>query len=116
MAASEDALGALHNKVAEVLTKALDGTTIPAVINEETGEVEAEEVFMAPSAAFITAAIQLLKNNNITCTPASDNSLGELEAKLKENQRKRADRLAKPDKADLAMASEVAAFRQGLPN
>ncbi|WCD56180.1 small terminase subunit [Caulobacter phage KSC] len=115
MAASEGKLGDLHDKVAEVLIKALDGTTIPAVIDEETGEVQAEEVFMPPSAAWITAATQFLKNNNITCTPSSDNSLGELEQKLKDNQERRKNRI-KPDKADFALASESAAFRQGLPN
>ncbi|ALF01683.1 small terminase [Caulobacter phage Percy] len=116
MAADENALSALHNKVAQTLSKALDGTTIPAVVDEETGEVQAEEVFMPPSAAFITATIQFLKNNNITCTPADDNSLGELEAKLKAQQANRKNRLAKPDKADFALAAEAADFRTGLPN
>ncbi|WCA46241.1 terminase small subunit [Caulobacter phage DCM] len=116
MAANESKLGDLHDKVAEVLIKALEGTSIPAVVNEETGEVEAEAVFMPPSAAFITAATQFLKNNNITCTPADDNKLGELEASLKAQQERRRARMNKPDKVDYALASESAEFRKGLPN
>lgn len=90
-AADEGTLGALHTKVAEVLIDALDGQTLPEITDED-GTVIQEETKMPVSAAHITAAIQFLKNNNITCAPSQDNALGELERKMKERQEKRAKR------------------------
>lgn len=85
MAAKEDKLGSLHEKVAEVLTVMLEGTTLEAEYDAEGVEVAAPTV-IPPSAATITAAIQFLKNNNITCVPDESNSLG----RLKEAQERRA--------------------------
>lgn len=112
MAASESTLGALHDKVATTLTKMLDGQKMPDYIDPESGDlVEGDTI--EPSAAILTASIQFLKNNNITCTPAKDNALGELEAKMAERQAKR-QRKASP--VDLSQATEQAGWLSGLPN
>jgi len=109
VAANEDTLGALHTKVAQTLSTLLDGTEIPT--GEEDEEGNEIKTVIPPSAAVLTASIQFLKNNNITCTPAQDNALGELEAKLKE----RAQRM-KTGRADMVAAREDTAFLTGLPN
>lgn len=107
MAADEGTLGALHTKVAEVLIDALDGQSIPEV-KDEDGTVLQEAQTMAPAAALVTAAIQFLKNNNITCAPSEDNALGELERKMKERQARRANRSA--NVVDFEEAREGATF------
>ncbi|AXN53733.1 small terminase [Sphingomonas phage Scott] len=113
MAASETALGALHVKVTEVLTEALDGDTIPGYteVNEATGEVtEVPDRKLPPSAAIIAAATKFLKDNNITCAPSEDNAVGDLVNKLREKQKLKASRLEMRDaKADMG-------FLSGLPN
>lgn len=91
MAANETKLGALHEKVATVLTEALEGNVIPAEFDSE-GEEIAPEVRMPPSAAIITSAIQFLKNNNITCAPSEDNSMGKLRDAVAARQAQREQR------------------------
>lgn len=108
MSASEGKLGELHNKVAEVLTKALDGQVLEAVADED-GAIVQEETVIPPSAAVIVAAIQFLKSNNITCAPAEDNAIGALEAKMRARQEKRAAR-AQPNVIDFEQAREDASF------
>jgi hypothetical protein len=112
MAATETALGALHEKVAEVLTEALDGDIIPGYDEEnpETGEItHVPDRKLPASAAIIAAATKFLKDNNITCAPSDDNRTGDLVNKLKEKQKARATRLEMRDaKAD-------GSFLTGLP-
>lgn len=113
MAASETVLGALHVKVTEVLTQALDGDVIPGYTetNEATGEVtEVPDRKLPPSAAIIAAATKFLKDNNITCAPAGDNAVGELVERLKEKQKLKASRL------EMADAKNDMGFLSGLPN
>lgn len=109
MPASEDVLGSLHTKVCHVLSKALDGRLLPEVIDEDTGDVIQEAVTMEPSAAMVTASIQFLKNNNITCAPAEDNAIGELTAKMQKRNADRANR-AKGNVVDFEAAREQATF------
>lgn len=112
MAADESALGALHNQVAEVLSSMLRGTDLPTGEFDDAG---AEIVQVAPPASnLIVAAIQFLKNNNITCTPSKDNALGELEGIMAARAAKAA--AAKASRADLIAATEATQFAQGLPN
>jgi hypothetical protein len=111
MAADETKLGQLHEKVATVLTDLLDGQ--PITEEGEDGEVKVVGV-IAPSAAIITAAIQLLKNNNITCAPSENNALGELQAKMQERAKAREAR--KATTTDLAQATKDMGFLTGLPN
>lgn len=107
-AASEGALGDLHNKVAEVLTGLLDGTEIDEITDEEGAVIQPATV-IPPSAAVITSAIQFLKNNNITCAPGEDNAMGELTKKMQERQARRAAR-NQPNVVDFEAARESAGF------
>jgi len=113
MAADEGVLGALHEKVTEVLTEALDGDTIPGYeeVNEATGEItKVPDRKLPPSAAIIAAATKFLKDNNITCAPSPDNAVGALVDKLREKQKAKASRL------ELADARKDMGFLSGLPN
>lgn len=85
MAATENDLGELHNELARVLTKIVgaDGA----------------------SAAHLAVAAKFLKDNNITCTPAADNALGELEKALAE-RRQRA-KLSAQDRKELGGVADV---------
>lgn len=106
--ASEGTLGQLHDKVARTLSDMLDGQELPAVTDDD-GNVVQEATVIPPSAAVITASIQFLKNNNITCAPSQDNALGELEQKMKARQEKRANK-AQPNVIDFEQAREDAGF------
>lgn len=113
MAASEKLLGALHEKVTEALSSALDGDEIPGYteVNEATGEVtEVPPRKLPPSAAIIAAATKFLKDNNITCAPEADNAMGELVERLKNKQKAKASRMAIRD------AQDDMGFLTGLPN
>lgn len=105
MAASESKLGALHEKVAEVLMEALDGDVIPGYTEENpaTGEVtEVPDRRLPASAAIIAAATKFLKDNNITCAPSDDNKVGDLVNRLKEKQKAKVSRFEIQDaKADM---------------
>lgn len=90
--ATEDQLATLHGKVAETMTAALDqadraasllikyATDDPGLPNdvkrflEDTREIN-------PS--LLTSATKFLKDNNISCDPAEDSKLQELEGRLK---------------------------------
>lgn len=109
MAASEDALGDLHTKVCTVLSGALDGTQMPDYVDPETEEVM-PGAKLEPSAAIITATIQFLKNNNITCAPSEDNAIGALEAKMKARQEQRANKRGAANVVDFEAAREGATY------
>jgi len=111
MAASETKLGALHEKVAEVLLDALEGDTIPGYTEENpaTGEVtEVPDRKLPASAAIIAAATKFLKDNNITCAPSQDNAVGSLVDKLKAKQK------AKLSKFEMQDARQDMNFLGGL--
>lgn len=108
MAATETKLGALHEKVAEVLIDALDGEELPGYADPESGEVfEAKRI--APSAAIIAAATKFLKDNEITCVRDKGNALGELENKMEERRKRRASMTV----IDMDEARKQAAFMGG---
>jgi len=108
VSATEKKLGALHEKVAEVLIDALDGEELPAYQDPESGEVmEAKRI--PPSAAIIAAATKFLKDNEITCVKDTGNALGELEAKMQERRARR----AKASVVDLDEARRDAQFMIG---
>jgi hypothetical protein len=109
MAANETVLGSLHDVVASVLITAMQGRVIPGY-TEEDGTVVPDTVF-PPSAAEIQAATKFLKDNNITCAPSADNSVGELE----EIMRNRKARLRTVGGRDLEDATEQTSFMNGLP-
>ena len=68
--ATSDALGNLHDLLANTLAQAIK-EGVP-VVNQETGEVT-----KAPApAAILNVARQFLKDNNIDCAPEATNPLG----------------------------------------
>jgi len=90
MAATEDKLGALHDALATILTQKVQEEDTPAAI--------------------LAVAAKFLKDNNITCSPAGDNALGELEAALRE-KRNRA-RITAQDRAELGLVADVSHLMQ----
>jgi len=111
MAASEDALGNLHDKVANTLNRLLDGTVMPDYVDPETEEtVEGQR--LEPSSAILTASIQFLKNNNITCAPSDDNALGELKKKMEARQERRKNK-TRPEPTDLDAATRDMGWQMG---
>lgn len=90
MSATEQRLGELHAKVAEVLSEALEGEELPGYKDEETGEIVPPKK-LAPSAAIIAAATKFLKDNEITCAASDSNALGVLEKKMEERRARRAN-------------------------
>jgi hypothetical protein len=85
MAATEVALGELHVALANTL-KDLVGVE-------------------APSAAVLAVAAKFLKDNNVTCTPSSDNAMGELEAAIA--RRKQKTGLSLKEKQELGGVADV---------
>ena len=85
MSASEEALGGLHSLLAKALADRVASPDAPA--------------------ADLAVAARFLKDNGITCTPAADNALGELEKALAA-KRSRA-RITDQDKADIARVADV---------
>jgi hypothetical protein len=69
MAASEGALGELHEVIARTLKDRI-----------QSGEASASD---------LAVAVKFLKDNNISCMPTEDNAIGELEQKLKDRKAKR---------------------------
>lgn len=84
MSATEEALGALHTALAEQLTK---------LVQE------------GASASHLAVAAKFLKDNNITCTPATDNALGALEAEMA--KRRAGAKLNAQEKAELGKLADV---------
>lgn len=87
VAANESVLGKLHARLTEVLVEALQGQMTESYIDPDTGDV-VEGTALPPSAAVLTVAAKFLKDNNITCAPAEDNEMGELQRTLTERQAK----------------------------
>lgn len=77
--ASEDLLGRLHQKLAEVMLECLDGQEIK---DPETGEVT---ILKTENPALFTAVAKFLKDNNITAIPEASDALEKLKEKLKQS-------------------------------
>lgn len=107
MAADERRLGALHEAITSALLEACKGEVLPGYTDPETGE-EVPDKVLPPSAAILAVGAKFLKDNQITCVPAKDNQLGELEEILKARQHKRANR------GDFQAATDQAGFLTGL--
>ena len=78
--ATEEALGDLHNKVAKVMTNALD-KVITAQENPVTGE-DGEPVEVPVNPALLSVVTKFLAENKITCAPQEGNAMSDLEKKL----------------------------------
>lgn len=69
-------LGALHEKLAEVMLDALDGETF---LNDDGTETK----FKATNPALFTAIAKFLKDNDIVAIPESEDAVQALKDKLK---------------------------------
>jgi hypothetical protein len=87
MAATDKALGTLHQKLAEVLSEALDGTNVEGWEDPESGEViEAQNI--PPSASVLTVVAKFLKDNEVTCDVQQNDELADMTKRLREKQQK----------------------------
>lgn len=88
--AKETRLGDLHNKVAEVMIKALDQVQI-AQDKYEAGNVDTELIDSPPEVApaLLSVMVKFLDSNKITCAPEAGNQMSELEKKLAEKKTRR---------------------------
>lgn len=84
--AKEGRLGDLHNKVAEVMIRALDN--IEAA--QDAFDPNAEDAILPEvNSSLLSVMVKFLDSNKITCTPEAGNQMSELEQKLAEKKRKR---------------------------
>ena len=97
MSASDKQLGALHQKLAEVLSEALDGQVVEGYEDPETGEVQ-EAMNIPPSASILTVAAKFLKDNDVTCDVEQNDTVAAMRNKLVANKA----RLSASDKAAIA--------------
>ena len=74
--ASGSTLGALHEKLAQVMLEALDGEKFT---DPETNE---ETVFKATNPALFTAIAKFLKDNDIVAIPDTEDAVAALKQKL----------------------------------
>lgn len=81
MAASDKLLGALHERLAEVMLSMLEPVEHPEVLDEDGLVVKAAWTEY-PSASVLTAAATFLKHNNITAVIETDEKLKQLQDKL----------------------------------
>jgi hypothetical protein len=98
MAASDKTLGALHEKLAIVLSSVLDGRPVA----DAAGNVTTAP----PSAAEMAVIVGFLKNNNITASAADNAGLAALREKLAEKRKER--------KASMATLSDAADSFKGV--
>ena len=89
--ASEGALGDLHNKVAKVMTRALDQIEQRQDQYDQTAGTSDEEVIEPPelNPALLSVMVRFLDANKITCAPEAGNEMNELQRKLDEKRKKR---------------------------
>lgn len=97
--ASEEDLGHLHGAVARLLTDVVDNGVVVGVNDE--GPVRAT----AP-AAYVVAALAMLKQNNITADPATNAALSDLERKLTAKRQDAKRSLSADALADAAFSLE----------
>lgn len=96
--ATEDQLAKLHNKVAETMIAALDQADRAAhLLIKYTVDSEVElpsdirgflEDTQEINPSLLTSATKFLKDNNISCDPAEDEQLSDLEKRLKKKKTK----------------------------
>lgn len=90
--ATEDVLSLLHGKVAETMIDALDQADRAAGLLIKHGDDLPNDVirFLEESRevnpSLLTSATKFLKDNNISCDPADDEQLSELEERLKQKR------------------------------
>ena len=87
-AANEETLGALHNKVAKVMTNALDvfEAAQDAYLEKED---KVDEIVPEISASLLGVITKFLNDNKISCVGTESQEMSDLEQRLKNKQRKR---------------------------
>lgn len=92
--ASEQALGALHEKLANVLSDMLDDQEVTKPTGKDAdGNVITVTETIKPSAGVLAVAAKFLKDNSIFADPDQSGAMSEFEQKL--------NRRGKPSKQDL---------------
>lgn len=90
--ATEGQLGDLHNKVAEVMIRALSHVEkAQEAYDEMTVDSIVDTGAMAPelNPALLSVMVRFLDANKITCAPEAGNTMSDLERKLQEKTKKR---------------------------
>lgn len=79
--ATEEVLGTLHQRVAKVLTNALEAV----IETQENGSVEDKDgnpIEYTLNPALLSVATKFLSDNKITCAPMEGNAMSDLEKSL----------------------------------
>ncbi len=84
MAASNEVMGALHKRLAEVMLQMIE--PVEQLVMDEEGNIT-DLMIHYPAPAVLAACTTFLKNNNITSIVDSDPALSALRDKLKERGR-----------------------------
>lgn len=109
MAAKESRLSFLHNLTAEHYVKMLEqGGTV--VGQDEDGN----DIIQPMTPAALQAINKFLKDNEITCAPDEDNSVGEIEERLRLRTARRNARKAERMATEAELAEAGGAFLAGL--
>lgn len=96
--ASEGALGDLHNKVAKVMTRALDQIETQQELFDQAVKAQVElpeDADISPvtapelNPALLSVMVRFLDSNKITCAPENGNAMSDLERKLAEKRQRR---------------------------
>ena len=89
-AASEEALGELHTKVAKVMTRALDQIEKVQDVFDSIDEPELEQTVLRPevSPAMLSAITKFLSDNKVTCNPAESADMSDLQKRLSTKRRR----------------------------
>lgn len=100
--ATLSALGALHEKLALVMSEALDGESF---VDEETGETTS---FKATNPALFTAVAKFLKDNDVVAIPETEDAVTQLRDQLEKRNRQSKSTLPLPSKEDVLWPQERA--------
>ena len=88
--ATEGRLGDLHNKVAEVMIRALDQIERSQEnYDARVGTEDEPDISPDLPPALLSVMVKFLDSNKITCAPEEGNSMSELERKLNDKKKKR---------------------------
>lgn len=98
-AATEEALGELHGKVAKVMSNALD---VAEKAQEVYLEAEGEDIGPPPEvpASLMSVITKFLADNKISCVPAESQGVSALEQRLKNKNRRSVGNVVHLDNAE----------------
>jgi hypothetical protein len=98
--ATESTLGELHNKIAKVMTNALDKVITKQVTPDK--DENGNDIDAPVNPALLSVITKFLAENKITCAPEIGNTMSDLEKKLAEKQatRRRVGNVVHLDAAD----------------